>query len=378
MKLCMVTHKVIKGDGQGRVNYEVALEAIRRGYHLTLLASSISPDLLQNSLVEWVPIVVKGLPTELLKNLVFSQKSAAWLQQHRAEFDLIKVNGAITSAPADVNAVHFLHSTWLQSPVHPAQQSRNYYGAYQWFYTRLNAYWEKQSFDRAQAIIAVSAQVKHQLIALGVPVQKIHVILNGVDLQEFFPGAGDRQSWELPEGVPLALFVGDIRSNRKNLDTVLKALIHVPDLHLAIVGELAGSPYPGIAANLGIDCRVHFLGFQQQISAIMRAVDFLVFPSRYETFGMVVTEAMASGLPIIIGNNVGAAELITTACGEVLSDVEDAMSLAKSLHKLASNRDRRQQMGQAARTIASDHAWSSKAQSYLNLFELMAEPSILN
>ena len=112
MKLCIVTHKVLKGEGQGRVNiYEVACEAVRRGYHLTVLASSVSADLLQNSLVQWVPIAVKGLPTQLLKNLVFSQKSASWLRQHQDEFDVIKVNGAITSARSDLNAVHFVHSS---------------------------------------------------------------------------------------------------------------------------------------------------------------------------------------------------------------------------------------------------------------------------
>ncbi|MHC5824739.1 MAG: glycosyltransferase family 1 protein, partial [Nostoc sp.] len=49
MKLCIVTHKIKKGDGQGRVNYEVAQEAIRRGHHLTLLASEVAPELEDNS-----------------------------------------------------------------------------------------------------------------------------------------------------------------------------------------------------------------------------------------------------------------------------------------------------------------------------------------
>ncbi|PSP14578.1 MAG: glycosyl transferase, partial [Cyanobacteria bacterium SW_11_48_12] len=45
MKLGIVTHSVMKGEGQGRVNYEVAREAIRRGHHLALLASRIAPEL---------------------------------------------------------------------------------------------------------------------------------------------------------------------------------------------------------------------------------------------------------------------------------------------------------------------------------------------
>ena len=51
MKICIVTHKIRKGDGQGRVNYEVVQEAIRRGHDLTLLASEIAPELSENNAV---------------------------------------------------------------------------------------------------------------------------------------------------------------------------------------------------------------------------------------------------------------------------------------------------------------------------------------
>ena len=64
-----------KGDGQGRVNYEVAQEALGRCYHfLTLLASDIAPDLAQNSAVNWISIPVTGYPTEFLRNFIFAQK----------------------------------------------------------------------------------------------------------------------------------------------------------------------------------------------------------------------------------------------------------------------------------------------------------------
>jgi glycosyltransferase involved in cell wall biosynthesis len=62
----------------------------------------------------------------------------------------------------------------------------------------------------------------------------------------------------------------------------------------------------------------------------------------------------------------------------VTIDAEDAVGLAKSLRELASNRDRRKHMGQTAREIAEGHTWSSKAQSYVNLFEMMANSSISN
>ncbi|MDB9347709.1 glycosyltransferase family 4 protein [Nodularia spumigena] len=371
MRICIVTHTVQKGDGQGRVNYEVAQEAIRRGYHLTLLASQVDSEILQNPQVNWVPISVKGWPTEFIRNMVFALKSTKWLQKHRPELDIVKVNGAITNASGDVNAVHFVHNSWLKFTSRKTQPNlqKFLYNFYQWVYTSLNAHWEKQAFRKAQVVVAVSDKVAQDLREIGVLPESIKVILNGVDLQEFSPGIRERQKWRLPENVPLALFAGDIRLARKNLDTVLQALVKVPELHLAVAGNTQGSPYVQLAASLGLGERVHFLGQRSDVPELMKAVDFFVFPSRYEPFGLVVIEAMASGLPVITARSTGAANLVTPASGIVLSDSDDAEGLTQAMQLLASDRTLRQNMGKAARSIAEQHSWTNMAQIYLDLFE---------
>ncbi len=376
MKLCIVTHKVEIGDGQGRVNYEVAWEAVRRGYQLTILASSVSPDLLQNSLVDWVPIAVEGLPTELLKNLVFSQKSASWLRQHSDEFDAIKVNGAITSARSDLNAAHFVHSAWLRSPFHVWKQRRDLYGAYQWLYTALNAHWEKVAFKRSKLVIAVSEKIKQEILELGIPAERIGVIANGVDLEEFSPARVDRRELGLPEDVPLALFVGDIRISRKNLDTVLQALVNVPQLHLAIAGAADGRNfYPQLAQKLGVSDRVHFLGFRSDVADLMRSADMFVFPSRYEAFSLVLLEAIASQLPVITATSAGGAEIITPECGFVLDDPNDVGALSLAMNHLAQDPEARHRMGKAARLVAQQYSWTNMARHYLNMFEEVSKCS---
>ncbi|MDF5731147.1 MAG: glycosyltransferase family 4 protein [Rhizonema sp. PD38] len=369
MKLCIVTHQVKKGDGQGRVNYEVAKEALRRGHHLTLLASEIAPDLQQSSEVNWISISVEGWATEFIRNFIFAQKSAGWLRQHRSEVDLVKVNGAITDADADVNAVHFVHSSWLRSPAHVSRIRRDFYGFYQWLYTSWNALWEKQAFPRAKVVVAVSEKVAQELENIGVPRTQIRVILNGVDLQEFAPGKLERQKFALPENVTLALFAGDIRTPRKNLDTVLHALVKVPDLHLAVLGNTQGSPFPQLAASLGVKDRVHFLGYRRDVAQIMQAVDLFVFPSRYEACTLVLLEALASGLPVVTSTTTGGAELVTPECGVVLPDSDDADALAFSLLSLVSDRAHREQMGIAARSVAEQYSWATMAKTYVDLFE---------
>ncbi|MCC5659999.1 glycosyltransferase family 4 protein [Nostoc sp. XA010] len=380
MKLCIVTHKIKKGDGQGRVNYEVAQEAIRRGHELTLLASEVAPELEDNSQVNWIKIPVKGYPTEFVRNFIFAQKSADWLRQHRSEIDLVKVNGAINLAAADVNAVHFVHSSWLRSPVHISRNRRDLYGFYQWLFTAFNARWEKQAFQKAQVVVAVSEKVAQELVNIGVPRSRIRVIINGVDLEEFAPAESvgvaqprHRQKLGLPENVTLALFAGDIRTPRKNLDTVLHALAKVPDLHLAVVGHTQGSPFPELAASLGLSDRVHFVGFRRDIPQIMQAVDLFVFPSRYEACSLVLLEALSSGLPVITATATGGGELVTPECGIVLSDSDDIDALAVALMSLVSNRPLMKQMGKAARFVAEKHSWTTMAQTYVDLFEELSK-----
>jgi glycosyltransferase involved in cell wall biosynthesis len=252
--------------------------------------------------------------------------------------------------------------------VHISRSRKDLYGLYQWLFTAANSYWEKQAFSQAKSIIAVSEKVAEELVSIGVPRQKIRVIVNGVDLQEFTPGVTSRSLLGLPENVNLALFAGDIRTPRKNLDTVLKALKKVADLHLAVVGNTKGSPFLELANNLGISERVHFLGYRRDIAQIMQAADFFVFPSRYEACTLVLLEALASGLPVITATATGGAELVTAEAGIVLPETDHIDSLAASLSVLASDRPLRQQMAQAARVLAEKHSWTNMAQNYLNIF----------
>lgn len=369
MKLCIVTHKFVLGDGQGRVNYEVALAAAKRGHEVTLLAQEVCSTLIQHPNVRWIPIAGQWLPSTLLRTLFFSHRCSRWLRSHRDEFDLLQVNGTATAEAGDINAVHFVHSTWwefLTKSQHPWHHPKL---LYQWVFTGLNVVWEKRTLPKARRLVAVSRNVEQDLINLGVPAQRIIKIFNGVDLQKFHPGTADRIQLGLPNQSTLALFVGDIRSNRKNLDTVLQAMLPLTDLQLAVVGGVDRSPYPAMVKQMGLADRVHFLGYRRDIADLMRACDFFVFPSRYEPFGMVICEAMACGLPVITGANSGAAELLETGAGIVLSDPEDVPSLIHALMQLTHNPQFRQQMGQAASTVVQAYSWGLVSDSYIQLFE---------
>lgn len=336
---------------------------------MTLVAHRVAEDLLTHPAIQWVQFPSLKLPTALLKEVEFALRSARWLKQNVQKFDLVQSYGSVTFWNSDVNTAQFIHTSWLRSPVHISKQHRNLYGIYHWLHSILHSTWERKAFQQSQVVIAVSERIRQELQQLGIPDQRIHVILNGVDTQEFTTDRIDRKEVDLPSFGILALFAGDIKTNRKNLDTVLQSLVQVPLLQLVVVGRTEGSPYPALAEELGIADRVYFLGFRTDLPRIMQAVDLFVFPSRYEPFGMVVAEAMASGLPVITSASTGAAEIVTPESGIIIQDPEDVPALSQALRKLTFDRDLRDRMGTVGRTIAQQHDWESKAAQYLNIFE---------
>lgn len=371
MKICIVTHKLVKGDGQARVNYELVKSMQEKGYQITLLASDVAAELLSKPNTEWIPIPVNGWPTQLLKNHIFALLSTVKLQPLRHTFDLVVVNGFITWCKSDINAVHFVHSSWIKSPAHPFRLKKNLFGIYQFLFTYTNSLFERVAFSRSQYLVPVSEKVKKEVETIGFQ-NNVHVIMNGVDTGEFRPDkAVSRSALGLPEQVPLALFAGDIKSPRKNLDSVLKALASMKELHLAVAGSLEGSPYPAMAQQLGLQGRVHFLGFRRDISQLMKGVDFFVFPSRYEACTLVVIEALAAGLPVITTYQSGVSELIESdvKAGIVLDNPEDVKGLQEAMSLLAQNVEVRAQMAAHARQVAEQQTWDSVARKYMHLFE---------
>ncbi|MEM8557249.1 MAG: glycosyltransferase family 4 protein [Bacteroidota bacterium] len=376
MRLALVTHNLIRGDGQGRVNAEVAHALLDAGHEVVLVAARVDDALAARDGVTWQHIAPGRGPTQLVKNHVFARRSARWIEANRSTLDLVVANGFVTFARADVNAVHFVHGAWLKSPVHVSKLRGGVFGAYHKLYTAANARLERRAFAEARRVIAVAERVRDELVEIGIAPEKIAVINNGVDVEEFRPAevpTAERRALGLPGTKPVALFVGDIRTPRKNLDGTLRALVDVPGLHLAVAGRVAGSPYPALAEALGVSDRVLFLDFRRDLPALMQAADFVVFPSRYDPFGLVVTEAMATAKPIVTASTAGASALVTPDAGIVLDDPDDVRGLSAAMRRLTEGTDLRAQMGQAGRAIAEQHTWTRMARAYVAVFEAVAD-----
>jgi glycosyltransferase involved in cell wall biosynthesis len=313
------------------------------------------------------------MPSRLLRDQLFALRSMFQLRRAKYRCDALLANGFVTWAESDLNSIHFVHASWRRHFPTTRPKGFNARETYRSLYALANEWLEKRALRRSRQVVAVSEAVRGELLQLGVAADRLHVVANGVDIDEFSPGPSQRAVFNLPEDVVIALFAGDIMTPRKNLDTVLRALQQTPGLHLAVAGKTAGSPYPAMARALDLQDRVHFLGFRPDMPALMRSVDIFVLPSRYEPFGLVILEAMASGLPVLTSRQAGIADCIEPEVGYILEDCDDAGTLAGWLGQLTASPERRRVMGASARRLAEAHCWPAMARHYVRLLVRAAE-----
>jgi glycosyltransferase involved in cell wall biosynthesis len=372
LRLALVTPRVVRGDGQGRVNYEIVRYALMRGAEVTVVTTALAPELEGRERLHWIRGGYPSLPTSLLRSQAHSLQSGRWFAAHRHEFDVTQSNGSVTLGASDVNTAHFVHGAWGKSDAHTSRYNRNAYGTYHRLLTAVHAAQERVAYARARHVVAISQLVKRQLVSIGIVESKISVIYNGVDTAEFAPGPSARSDFGLPQNKFLALFAGDMTTPRKNLETVIRALEGAPEVHLVVVGALQKNPYPERVRALGLGDRVTFLGFRRDLPAIMRCVDAFVYPSRYEPLGLVVLEALSSGLPVVTVRATGASELIGPDSGIVVEDANDHIGVAAALRTLATNDAMRAAMALGARAVAERYTWETMSQEYYELYERLA------
>jgi glycosyltransferase involved in cell wall biosynthesis len=193
-----------------------------------------------------------------------------------------------------------------------------------------------RSTRRADRVLVVSERTKRDLVEhYRIADEKIVVTPNGVD-PIFQPnGTG-------PDRPRYALFVGGIQP-RKDPLTAIEALALVDgDLRLVLVGDekRGGNEVRSAVRRLGLEPRVEFAGYVEHdgLAALYRGAACLVFPSRYEGFGLPVLEAMASGTPVVATTAGAVPEVAGDAA--VLVEPGDPEALAEGIRKALGDRER--------------------------------------
>jgi UDP-glucose:(heptosyl)LPS alpha-1,3-glucosyltransferase len=202
---------------------------------------------------------------------------------------------------------------------------------------------------------------------------RAEVVYHGVDVELFHPNPRDlirgrvRQELGLGEDDFAFLVVGDLR---KGAEVAIEALNQTPGARLVLVSRTCPDAYRRKAEEAGVGNRVHFRGPTDAIQAYYAAADALAFPTPYDAFGMVISEAMASGLPVITTREAGAAELIDDGRNALLmSDPSDAGQLAALMSRLMVDRSLCQSLGSQAREGIQSRTWDNAADQTMKVYE---------
>ena len=231
------------------------------------------------------------------------------------------------------------------------------------YHTRINKKWhvrlDQLCTRLSQAVIAVSQHTAdHMIEAEKAPAAKINVVLNGIDFDRVRPSAeGARERIRKQFGADdayLLLIVARLHPEKGHrylfeaLPEIARRVNRPVRLLVAGTGTF-DSAYKEDVRSLGVENMVSFLGFRKDAADLIAAADLLVLPSLAEAFGLVLTEAIYLGTPVVATRVGGIPEIVEDGRDGVLVPPADTGALAEAISSLLADPDRRSAMAGAGR-----------------------------
>jgi glycosyltransferase involved in cell wall biosynthesis len=213
--------------------------------------------------------------------------------------------------------------------------------------------------NRSDITVVPTGELREELTRLGF--RNVRLLSRGVDTELFHPGRrsdGLRRSWGCPAAGPIVLYVGRLASE-KNLGLALNAFegiaARLPAAKLVLVGDgperkhlPQAHPKAVLAgAKVGVELAEHYA-----------SGDLFLFPSLTETFGNVVLEAMASGLPVIAFDYAAAGAYLRTGKNGIPVATGDATAFVEAAVAAAGDSARLNAVGIGARATAEQMSWT--------------------
>ena len=236
---------------------------------------------------------------------------------------------------------------------------------------------------RCDGFIANSTETKKYLCELGADSDKVFVSIQTIDVYKWKNLAyecresGNNLKNELGLNGKVILYVGRLEPH-KGVHFLIEAFCSVAeilnDVSILIVGS--GSEEAKLKEECrkkGIIKRVKFVGYKQpdELPRYYSASDLFVFPTLWDPFGLVVTEALASGVPVICSPYAGAAEdLIREDCNGYIIDPRETRKLAKLLSKILLDDDLLQRLKLGALELTKDFTVEKSASNFLKAIGL--------
>jgi len=217
-----------------------------------------------------------------------------------------------------------------------------------WFYGQLDT------------VFVNSEEYRESWIKRGFEPEKLRIFPRGLDTKLFHPTRRDPAFFEkfgAKNGQVRLLYVGRV-SREKDLDLLAQAYRRLRaeglSIQLCVVGH---GPYSKEFSESLPEAL--FIGYLtgKELAAAYASADIFVFPSTTDTFGNVIIEAQASGVPVIVSDSGGPKELVENDCNGLITKSHDVEDLTRAIRELATNPERRKRMGDLARESVIDRTW---------------------
>lgn len=239
--------------------------------------------------------------------------------------------------------------------------------------------WEllKAGHNQARVNLCTSTAMQQALTEHGI--ERVSVWQRGVDTETFQPYLASQEmrshlSQGHPES-PLLLYVGRL-SPEKEIDRIKPVLESIPGARLALVGD---GPHRQVLEQYFAGTPTHFVGYLQgrELAAAFASSDAFVFPSRTETLGLVLLEAMAAGCPVVAARSGGIPDIVQDGVNGYLFDPLDDNGAIIATQRLLANTEERETMRRNARREAERWSWEAATRQLRSYYQsVMASPLV--
>ncbi|MEB3231364.1 MAG: glycosyltransferase family 1 protein [Leptolyngbyaceae bacterium] len=235
--------------------------------------------------------------------------------------------------------------------------------------------WEllKVAHNQARLNLCTSTAMQQELTAHGI--ERVQVWQRGVDTELFQPELANREMRShLSQGhpdSPLLLYVGRL-SAEKEIDRIKPVLESSPGARLALVGD---GPHRAELEQHFAGTATHFVGYLtgKPLGEAFASADAFIFPSRTETLGLVLLEAMAAGCPVVAARSGGITDIVDDGVNGYLFDPKDDTGAIKATQKLLAQAEEREQLRQNARHEAERWGWAAATKQLEDFYRSILE-----
>lgn len=231
--------------------------------------------------------------------------------------------------------------------------------------------WEllKAGHNQARLNLCTSTAMMQELSSRGI--ERVALWQRGVDIDTFRPQlASPEMRSRLSQGhpeAPLLLYVGRL-SAEKEIDRIKPILQAIPAARLALVGD---GPHRQELEQHFADTPTSFVGYLQgeELGAAFASADAFIFPSRTETLGLVLLEAMAAGCPVVAARSGGIPDIVQDGVNGYLFDPDDEQGAIAATQRLLHNQAERETLRQNARQEAERWGWAAATGQLANYYQ---------